>query len=231
MTRWLHLAYQIRYHRWGPWALDRWAVTIAWGAAAIALARWLARGRPGLPLWHWLVLGVLILLGAGLLLLRTWAARRDYSVFVPEAEPLSAEPRALEPADKIAVRATGRFSVEGCAVFFADLQAFWRTFATGEHAIMAIRPRSRFLLGQMRPEWLGMWYIFIPAEALEDVTPGVMVFGGARGPALRLGYRRTASDPDGRKTSRPVRETVTLMFEDEPARLRVWADLIAGRSI
>ena len=32
-ARILKLAYQLRLHRVGGWALDRWAVTLAWGAS------------------------------------------------------------------------------------------------------------------------------------------------------------------------------------------------------
>ncbi len=227
MAQLLNLAYQIRHHRWGPWALDRWAVTIAWGVAAVISLRWVLRGRPVLPLWHWLVLVLLILAGAALLALHAWAARRDYVLFTPETGQLIPEPCALTPEDKVTVWATGRFAVENRAAFFANLQAFWRTFATREHAVMALRTRSRFfLLGQVPQEQLGMWYVFIPATALDEVTPGSMAFGTDCGPALRLGYRRITSDQDAKKATKPMRETVYLMFRDEPARTRVWADLL-----
>ena len=39
-ARILGLAYQLRLHRVGGWALDRWAVTLAWGASALILTRW-----------------------------------------------------------------------------------------------------------------------------------------------------------------------------------------------
>ncbi len=230
MAQLLNLAYQIRSHRFGAWALDRWAITIAWGVAAVVALQWVARGRPVLPLWHWLVLALLVLAGAGLMALHAWAARRDYVVFVPETGQPIPESCALAPDDKVAVWATGRFAVEKRAAFFANLQAFWRTFATGEHAIMAIRRRSRFLLlGQVPQEQLGMWYIFIPAETLDDVTPGSLAFGAVSGPALRLHYRRTPTDEDAKKGTKPIRETVILMFENEPARTHVWADLVARR--
>lgn len=230
MAQLLSLAYQIRSHRFGAWALDRWAVTIAWGVAAVVSLQWVARGRPVLPLWHWLVLALLVLAGAGLLALHAWAARRDYVVFTPEPGRPIPGPCALTPDDKVAVWATGRFAVEKRVAFFANLQAFWRTFATGEHAVMAIRHRSRFfLLGQVPQEQLGMWYIFVPAEALDEVTPGSLAFGAASGPALRLCYRRIISDQDAKKATKSMRETVYLMLENEPARTRVWADLVARR--
>ncbi len=59
------LAYQLRLHRVGGWALDRWAVTLAWGASVLILTRWAWRGQPALPAWHWLILALLLLSGAG----------------------------------------------------------------------------------------------------------------------------------------------------------------------
>lgn len=230
MAHLLKAAYQLRSHRFGAWALDRWAVTLAWGAVAIIVLQWVLRGRPVLPPWHWLVLGLLLLAGGGLLGLRVWAARRRYVVFTPEAGGRSPEPRALAPDDKVALRATGRFEVEGRAALYAHLQAYWRTFATGEHAVMAIRHAARFLLfGPASPEQLGMWYMFIPAEALEQVTPGRMAFGTASGPALRLIYRCAVARRDPGKPPKLVRETAYLMFEDEQARTCVWADLCVTR--
>lgn len=230
MPHLLRFAYQLRFHRFGSWTLDRWAVTLAWGAATVVLAQWLLRGRPLLPLWHWVVLASLFVSGLGVLMLRGWAARRSYVVFSSESARPAPAPGVLAPDDKVALRATGRFEVEGRTAFFASLQAYWRTFATREHAIMAIRNPSRFLLlGSVPTEQLGMWYMFIPAQAVEGVTAGRLAFGPDNGPALRVVYRRVSRDRDARKATKPVRETVYLMFDDESALKRVWAGLnVAG---
>ena len=83
-ARIFELAYQLRLHRVGGWALDRWAVTLAWGASALILTQWAWRGQPVLPAWHWLILALLLLSGAAVMALRGWAARRSYVVFLPE---------------------------------------------------------------------------------------------------------------------------------------------------
>lgn len=226
MAQILKFSYQLRHHRFGGWPLDRWAVTAAWSAAVVVLLQWLLRDRPASPLWHWLVLALLALGGAGLLALRIWAARRNYTVFTPEDGKAGPAPCALLSDDKVALWATGRFEVEGKAGSFAYLQAFWRTFVTCEHAIMAIQHPSRYLLlGRTPVEQIGMWYIFIPAQAVEQVTPGRGAFGASCGPALRVTYRREA-DQSARRPAKSVHETIYLLFEDEPARERVWADLL-----
>lgn len=202
-------------------------VSLAWGAAIVLLLQWLLRGMPALPLWHWLLGALLVLSGAGLLALHAWAARRSYVLFTPETGSHAPEPCALAPEDKIALRAAGRFEVEGRTAFLAGLQAYWRSFGTREHVVMAIRHPSRFLLlGRVPLEQVGMWYMFIPAEAVETISAGRLAFGTVAGPALRLVYRRIERGPDARKMPKPVRERVYLMFEEEPMRERVWADLL-----
>ncbi|MGQ9489570.1 MAG: hypothetical protein ACUVR4_01360 [Anaerolineae bacterium] len=230
MAHLLKFVYQLRVHCLGQWPLDRWAVTLAWGWAVVLWLGWLLRGRPALAPWHWGVLALLGLVGAGLLALRFWGERHGYALFVPEGRLARPTPCALAPEDKVPLWATGHFGVEGRSGFFAGLQAYWRTFATREHAVMAIRHRSRFLLvGKAPDKQIGMWYIFIPAERVERVTPGRIAFGGISGPGLRLEYRRP---PEAQAVRRfrflgPAQETVYLRFADESARVRVWADLLA----
>ena len=96
-ARIFELAYQLRLHRVGGWALDRWAVTLAWGASVLILTRWMWRGQPVLPAWHWLILALLVLSGAAVVVLRGWAARRSYVVFLPEPGLASPPPTALAP--------------------------------------------------------------------------------------------------------------------------------------
>jgi len=222
----LKFAYQLRYHYFGGWTLERWAVTLAWGAAALLLVGWLLRGRPALPPWHWGVLALLLLAGAGMLALRIWATRRSYVVFEPEQDAPRPAPQALAPTDKIALWATGRFEVEGRSSFFAGLRAFWRTFATREHAVMALHHPSRFLLlGHTDAGLNGMWYIFIPEGQVAQVSPGESAFGAADGPGLRVVYRLVTADPRGKKAPKTTRESIYLLFEDAQSRDRVWADL------
>ena len=124
------LAYQLRLHRVGGWALDRWAVTLAWGVSAFIVTRWTWRGQPILPAWHWLILALLVLSGAAVMFLRGWAARRSYVVFLTEPGWAPPAPLSLLPEDKTPLRATGRFDVQNRERLFADLPAYWRTYAS-----------------------------------------------------------------------------------------------------
>lgn len=226
-ARILRLVYRLRHHRLGGWALDCWAVTLVWGASAFIGAQWLLRGRPSLPLWHWLILALLLLSGAGLMVLRVWAVRRSYVVFDPQPELAPPPAAPLIPEDKIPLRVTGWFEVQGRTQLFADLTAYWRTYASREHAVLAIQHPTSFLLAHSRAEDAGMWYMFIPPAAIVEVTPGVLHYGRRISPGLRVVYRRQRPVPEGKRPPKPVAAGVYLTFEDEATRERVWADLVA----
>jgi hypothetical protein len=227
MTAWVfELAYQLRLHRVVGWALDRWAVTLAWGAGALVLTRWVLNGQPALPAWHWLILALLLLGGAAVVALRGWAASHSYVVFLPEPGLAPPAPLPLLPEDKIPLRATGRFDVQGRERLFADLPAYWRTYALREHAVLAIRHPSRCFLAHSRAEDAGMWYAFIPPAAITEVMSGALRYGRRISPGLRVIYRRQPPAMDGKRPPKAVLAAIYLAFEDEASRVRVWADLV-----
>lgn len=230
MARVLKLAYQLRSHRFGGWTLDRWGVTLAWGTALVIVLQWLWRGRPVLPGWHWLVLALLVLGGLALLILRDWAARSRYVVFVPQSGRAAHAGRPRAPEEKLPVRATGRFAVQTKTQFLANLQAYWRTYASREHAVLAIEVTSRFLgLGRTPDEDLGMWYIFLRPEVIQGISAGELTYGVKSAPALRITYRSTPPAIEGKRPPKPTTEMAYLAFEDEAGRDAVWADLLADR--
>jgi len=225
-ARLFKLAYQMRLHRWGDTQLDVLARNLALLAAAIILIQWLLRGRPALPAWHWLALGLILFAALGLIVLRAWAARAGYVVFTPQPHLAAPASRQMAPEAKEAHFATGRFEVAEKHGYLADLTAYWRSFGTREHAVMAIQHASRFFLGGLPADQTGMWYIFFRPEDIEEVTPGVVAFGASRRPGLRVAYRRLPPE-DAKKPRKPAREITYLAFESEAGRERVWADLIA----
>ena len=202
------LAYQLQSHRWNGWRLTYWlsfALVLLAGLASLDVVR---GGRATVS-----GAAAVFLLLWGLVL---WAGRSQYVLFLAEEQrtnPGLAVP--LEPSDRIEVRATGNFEVEGKESHFSDLQAYFRTFSTREHAVMAIVPPSRFLLlGTLPRKEVGMWYIFIHHEQILEVTPGRVRFGLQERPALRVVCQEDAG-----------RKTVYLSFNDHSHRQRVWADL------
>lgn len=223
----LKLAYQLRLHTVGEWSLARWGIGGSLATAGAILSLWYLRGRPAMAAWHWAVLSCIILAALGLAFLQRWADRRMYVAFVADPTPVAPAPRPLAPTDKVPLRATALFEVEGKTRFFADLVAYWRTFASREHAVMAIVHRSRFLLlGGVDGRYLGMWYVFFTPAMIEAITPGTVAFGATAQPALRVAYRFTPSAV-GRKPAAPIVRLVYLAFADDGARAQVWADLLA----
>ena len=207
------ILHDLHYHEWMGASLQRWLLVLLWVLAGAALLRLL----PGGPVLALLLFGFALLLILG----QAWARRRLYVHFRAGAPSSVPEGRtALRPQDKVLVRATGLFSVDGHEAAWTDLIAYYRTFASREHALMARRTPSRFLgFGERDPETLGMWYIFITPETLKSVTPGRLYFGRLPRPALHLDYRR-------RTRKGKVRPAAAyLSFESDVERETVWADL------
>ena len=223
----LKLAYQLRHHTLGEWSLDRWGIGAGLAVAGGVLFRWFWREMPPTPAWHWAILAGIIVAALGLAYLRHWAGRQMYVAFAADPARAAPAPRPLEPTDKVALHATAVFEVEGKERLFADLLAYWRTFGSREHAVMAIMQRARFLLlGSVGERILGMWYVFFTPAMIAAITPGTVSFGAATHPALRVVYRFTPP-ATGRKPAARVTRLVYLSFADESGRAQVWADLLA----
>jgi hypothetical protein len=184
-----------------------------------------------------------LLLAIALLAGQRLAESRQYVHFRPDAggQPaLAGTP--ISPAEKLAVHATGLFEVEGREQRFTELPAFYRSFSTREHALMAVVQPALRLAGLARwPEnELGMWYIFVKHNELRQVQPGTLGFGRARRPALRLLVEQTLPDKNavmdawglqwGKDKSqlRTRQQTIYLSFDGEAERARVMGDLTGG---
>ncbi len=235
--RWLRLAYNLHYHYWGSWSLARWLAGLPLVLAALLVFWRLVHGGLRAAPWSfWLPVAALVALALVVIGWIRWAMRHSYIDFVPAAALPAPAGCVLQPADKVLIRATGRFEVEGKTRFFANLLAYWRTFASREHAVMAIVHRTRFmLLGRIPEDDAGMWYIFWRPEKIVDLTGGTVAFGVERRAGLRVRYD-TPEISDFQRRQLPVwqrrrkfsrRETVYLSFDDDEARRQVWADLLA----
>lgn len=219
------LAYQLRLHRLGDWTLERWVVTLAWLAAAIILLQWLFRGRPALPVWHWLVLGLVVLFALGWPVFRRIAAARQFVVFHSSPTAVLPPGNKMDPEDKAPVRATGNFEVAEKHHFFAELEAYWRTYGSREHAVLAKAEAGRFFLGRTPPDVRGMWYLFFKPQDVRSIEAGEAAFGNLRGPALRVAYMVTPYEEGKKRQKKPYKRVTVLRFGSEADREQVWADL------
>jgi len=202
------LSYRLRGHHWSGWPLDYWLSVLIVLLAGVVSLRWI----PGAP---WLVY-LLALMFVAFWLVTLLAKRGQYVVFSPEPDSLTpAAASAIQPTDKIELRATGRFEVEGKEQSFTEIVAYFRTFATREHAVMTIVPPSRFFLLGSRPDSQeGMWYIFFHPRQITAIGTGTLSFGLEN----RLALRVICQKEDGV-------ETVFLSFDSAESRRRVLADL------
>lgn len=223
-----------RYHFMGA-PLDRWIAVLLLATGGLVAIRWLAAGPAGALLC--------LLLALALFVSQRVAQRRQYVAFRAEgpAVQTAAGAMPLNPADKLALHATGTFEVEGKAQPFTELPATYRSFSTREHALAAVVPPSRRLAGLASwPEReTGMWYIFVKSNELRQVQPGVLRFGSARRPALRLLVEQVLPDKNavmdawglqwGKDKSQlsTRQQTIYLSFDGEAERARVMFDLAA----
>lgn len=207
----LKLLYRLQNHHCAGWPLSRWVgfILVAGGLAAL-IARW-----PRIELALFLGLAWLLYV-----LLLAWAGRRRFVHFVPLAQGDDPPEPGLPPlgkAERVPIRASGWFSVQGKERHLADLEADYESVGTREHIVLGRLHPSRFLgLGRWPAEELGWWYIFIQPAMIRRLQVGHLCFGAQPRLALQVVY---AADEE-------KQETVHLIFEDAQALHRVWEDLI-----
>ena len=156
--------------------------------------------------------------------------RRNYVRFVEGDGPLPT-PERLTAGDSIPIWATGRFTVEGKYGRFTFLPGYYRTFATGEHAVLCLVRDRRFLrIARWPSDDLGMWYAFISPDRIRHVSVGNLTFGSRPSSAVAIDYDLVipASNNSNREEVRP--ETLYLVCEDENERRQLVADLLCNRS-
>jgi hypothetical protein len=229
-------SYQLHRHEWGGAPLDRWL--------AIGLVILAGLGATGLVPGG---LATVILCAASLVLLlslQAIASRHSYVLFRAEGSPALQDPAAprLNPAEKLPLHATGLFEVEDKQRAFTELSAFYRSFQTREHAVMALVPPSRLILMASRPKAeIGMWYMFFKNQELRRIEPGTLRFGSQQRPALRLevekpiAARTTAADVfgitrGGNSSPKTRRHVLYLSFDTSAECQKVLADLTADAS-
>ena len=202
-------AYRLRRHFWLGWSLARWLGVLILLAGLLALLRrW---DRPGYALG----LAGLLLVYVCLLL---WAERKGYAHFQScETAGPQAAVAPLPPEERVPVRASGWFSVEGKRQYYVDLAADLETARTREHIVLGRVQPSRFLLLGSWPEHeVGWWYIFVQPAAIRQVQWGHLYFGAVPRPALQVVY----------VLEEETQHCVFLTSEREAVLHRVWADLL-----
>lgn len=200
----LRLGYRLRWHRIGPLSLSYWPLLL--GAIWLALAY-------GEATWPYaLALSVTGLVLVGVALLARQAGylrfRRDESL----AAHLPPGVAAIEPDEKIPIRASGLLEVREDRRYFVAAEADLATMETREHIVMAHIPLSRMWLVARSPEEdEGWWYAFIKPVYLRSIQTGWLYHGLRPRPALEVVYqRRRLVTGKGRPQEVSSEETVYL---------------------
>ncbi|MCC6454783.1 MAG: hypothetical protein IT328_07570 [Caldilineaceae bacterium] len=196
-------------------------IAAPWLAVALLAALGIVPGR-------WITLGIALLLWLGQLALMLRYQRQRYVTFA--AAPLPAlNDVPLDTTEKVAIYATGLLSVEGRYQQYTVLPGFYRTFATGEHALLCL-VQNRKWLGMLSwpPEETGMWYAFIHPSDIERLTWGNLRFGDHDYPALAIEYRLEIPPGPRRKRTEIRQETLYLSSPNLQDLQRVFVDLLTN---
>ncbi len=211
------LLYALSHRQMAGAPLLRWLLLLLLGATLL----WGMGGLPG----QWWVAGATGTLWLALVAYSTHWRRHDFVRF--EALPLPVvTPTILPPTDKIAIYATGLFSVENKYRRFTWLPGFYRTFATREHALLCQLRQPRFgVLGQLPSEEIGLWYNFFTPTIVTKVSYGQLYFGKQGEIAIAITYRVTIPKRNRFRPEQIRNEVIYLALETETDAASVLADL------
>ncbi len=179
---------------------------------------------------RWPATVLLALAAAAHIAYATIQRRRDFVAF-RSGRLTDATPASLAPQDKIPVYITGLLSVEGKYRRFTFAPAFYRTFATGEHALLGlVRSRNLWNLAVWPEDEPGMWYAFVLPEQIRRVENGQVSFSGEAMPGLAVAYSLTLPAKNRFRGEKTVTETLYLAAETRQDADRILADLLCDAS-
>lgn len=215
-------------------------------AVYYALHRFLAGGVPlsrlvsllllaGAAIWatglmpgRWTGTAVLLLLLAAHVGIAAALRRRDFVEFRPSRLDETG-PAPLSHDEKIPAYVTGLLSVEGKYQRFTFLPAFYRTFATGEHALLAlVRGRSLWGLAAWPEDEAGMWYAFISPDHIQALRTGMLRFGAQPLHGIAIDYTVTLPAKNRLRRERTTTETIYIAASGAEDAKRIVADLLCN---
>jgi hypothetical protein len=177
---------------------------------------------------RWITMTLALLVWVVQITLATRLQRLNYISFTSAPLPALFE-SPLDTSEKLPVYATGLLSVEGRYQKYSALPGFYRTFATGEHAVLC-RVQERNWLGMLSwpADETGMWYAFIYPTDIIRMTWGIVHFGATTFPGLAVEYRLELP-PDARRKKPEIRqETLYLATPEAKDAQRLYVDLLTN---
>jgi hypothetical protein len=215
---WRTLLYGLRHFQIGGAPASRYLIWLLLLLAAL----WAVGLFPA----RWWGAGICLALAAAWIVCLRHLERNDFVRFEPADAPSLPSAR-LSPADKVPIYATGRFAVEGKHQRSSYLPGFFRTFATGEHAVLCLVRDHRLLGIAKRPaDEVGMWYAFFTPDVIESVYWGQLHFSRQAQPAIAVNYRLAIPGGGRRGRDLLVNETLYIACTDGEHARMILADLL-----
>jgi hypothetical protein len=192
-----------------------WVVGI--GVFLLWLPGWLPGGQ-------WVSVAMVLVLAAFTAI--GWRLRRnDYVSFQADGRPQT-PPASLPPETKIGVHVTGLLSVEGREQRFTWLPAFYRTFATREHALICHCNTTHSLgIGRWPNEEIGLWYVFFRPDEIRLLNWGRLHYGRYARRTIVVDYEQVITNPRNER-QRTIRERLYIACDNEMDAHLVFADLL-----
>ena len=177
---------------------------------------------------RWITIAIALLLWIGqIILLRRWE-RQQFVSFTPAPSP-ALNDAPLETSEKLPIYATGLLNVEGRYRAYSATPGFYRTFATGEHAVLCrVQEQRFFALGKLPPEDVGMWYAFFNPSDIEQLTWGSLQFGPTTYPAIAVQYHLEIPPSPRRKKPEVRQELLYLATPEVQDAQRLYVDLLSN---
>lgn len=196
-------------------------IALLWLAIALLAA---LNALPG----RWITMSIALLLWAGQFVLGLRHRKQHYVSFTSAPLPaLNHTP--LETSEKLPIYATGLLSVEGRYQQYSALPGFYRTFATGEHAVLCLVQERRWLGFLTWPaDETGMWYAFVQPTDIQRLTWGNLRFGNKSFPAVAIDYRLEIPPSSRRKEPEIRQETLYLAALEMDDAKRMYVDLLTN---
>lgn len=175
---------------------------------------------------RWITVALALLLWVGQIALGVRYRQKHYVSFSTAPLPaLAVNP--LTPPEKLTVFATGLLGVEGRYQRYTYIPGFYRTFATGEHAIICqVKERSWLGILSWPEEETGMWYAFVNPSDIHRLVWGELRFGSNTYPALSLEYRLEIPPGPRRKKAEIRQATIYLACTEQDSAQRLYVDLL-----
>lgn len=214
------LLYALHRFEVGGLPLSRYIAAL-WVGIALLAGLGIIPGR-------WFTVAISLLLLAGQIALAIRFQKQKYVTFASASLPiLNHEPLAI--SEKLPIYATGLLSVEGRYRAYSALPGFYRTFATGEHAVLCRVPERSWLgVAGWPQDETGMWYAFIHPTDIERITWGNLSFGVTTYPALAVEYRLEIPPSPRRKQPEVRLETIYIAAPDMHDAQRLYVDLLSN---